>query len=210
MRLSCADSLMLSGVSGSGRRCMQALHRLACSGLDAMANSNSSSSRLPGGACARAEQPCWSCSAGAAPAAPFSSRAVMRRQESGQQAAAAHTDSLAFSRGVLPHQQLPRQTSASVCWLAAMAGGARGAKSQAGQQKGGTKQQQQLRQRRAAAIEYPVENQRGVVSVLSTKNNTIVTLADEAGNVKAWCAQSCLWHMYASGPEKHMKEALVE
>ena len=32
-------------------------------------------------------------------------------------------------------------------------------------------------------------NQKGVVSVLSTKNNTIVTLADESGNVKAWCAR---------------------
>jgi len=98
-----------------------------------------------------------------------------------------HTDGYAAGRVLLPAPQPSSQTAASVpLGAAAAAGSARGAKSQAAQQRGGSKQQQQSRQRRATAIEYPVENQKGVISVLSTKNNTIVTLADEGGNVKAW------------------------
>ena len=97
-----------------------------------------------------------------------------------------HTDSYVLARSILPAPQLSPRTAASVLWGAAAAGSARGAKAQAAQQRGGSKQQQQSRQRRATAIEYPAENQKGVISVLSTKNNTIVTLADEGGNVKAW------------------------
>ena len=182
---------MLSGASSSGRRSLQALHRLACSGLDAT-TSSSVSSGLFRCDVAGAEQPRHIHGSAAGAAALSSSWAQPRRQLLGQQAVLGHTDCYAAGRVILSAPQLSPQTAASVpLGAAAAAGSARGAKAQAAQQRGGSKQQQQhqqqqSRQRRATASEYPVENQKGVISVLSTKNNTIVTLADEGGNVKAW------------------------
>ncbi len=175
---------MLSGASSGGRRGLQALHRLACSGLDATTSSSFSS--LFRCDVAGAEQPCHSHGSAAGGSECFSSWAQLRGQPAGQQAVLGHTDCYAAGRSILPAPQFLPRTAASLPVGAAAAGSARGAKAQAAQQRGGSKQQQQSRQRRATAIEYPVENQKGVISVLSTKNNTIVTLADEGGNVKAW------------------------
>ena len=67
-------------------------------------------------------------------------------------------------------------------------GGVRGAKTAAPLQKSGAKmsKQQLLRQKRRGPEDGPVVEQPGIVHVVSTKNNTIITLTDEAGNAKAW------------------------
>jgi hypothetical protein len=173
---------MLLSASPGGRRGLQALCRLACSGIDA-AVSASASSRLPPGSSVRAEEQRWSHSGAASTPAPFSSWLGVTTQTAHERSGGAHARSAACSRGVW---WLLEPSPPSVCSPpGAAAGAARGAKTQAAQQRGGSKQQQ-LRQRRAPADDYPPVDQKGVVSVLSTKNNTIITLADEAGNVKAW------------------------
>ena len=67
-------------------------------------------------------------------------------------------------------------------------GGVRGAKTAAPQQKSGAKmsKQQLLRQKRRGPEDGPVFERPGIVHVVSTKNNTIITLTDETGNAKAW------------------------
>ena len=67
-------------------------------------------------------------------------------------------------------------------------GGVRGAKTAAPQQKSGAKmsKQQLSRQKRRGPEDGPVFERPGIVHVVSTKNNTIITLTDEMGNAKAW------------------------
>lgn len=83
-----------------------------------------------------------------------------------------------------PHSQ--RGSAHSLLPWAAL-GGARGAKTAAPQQQAKMSKQQLLRQKRRGPTDGPVVEQPGIVHVASTKNNTIITLTDEAGNTKAWC-----------------------
>ena len=173
---------MLSSASPGGRRGLLALCRLACSGLDAAVIGSCSSTLQPGGS-ACTEQQRWIDSGATSTPAPFSSWPGVVNEAAHGHSGAARTRSAAHRRGV---PCLLGPPPPSVCSPpGAAAGDARGAKTQAAQQRGGSKQQQ-LRQRRAPADDYPPVEQKGVVSVMSTKNNTIITLADEAGNVKAW------------------------
>ena len=77
-----------------------------------------------------------------------------------------------------------RSSAANVLpWTAI--GGMRGATAQASPK--GAGKQQLLRQKRHSLAEATVMEQPGIVHVSSTKNNTILTLTDEAGRAKAWC-----------------------
>ena len=181
---------MLSSASHARRRSLQALCRLACTGPDAGVSGScgSSSAELPPGrsVCApAAPEPLqhWYQAGAASIHALFRSWPAVHSHTAHDFSAAAQQQSALCGRGTVWLARSPPQPVMSP--PSAAAGIARGAKTQAAQQRGGSKQQQ-LRQRRAPVDDYPPVEQKGVVSVMSTKNNTIITLADEAGNVKAW------------------------
>lgn len=112
--------------------------------------------------------------------------------------ASQHSSRLPGSTHLQPHS--PHGAAQSLLPWAALGGARRAKAAAAQQQQGGSKmsKQQLLRQKRRSPTDGPVMEQPGIVHVASTKNNTIITLTDEQGNTKAWCAR--VPDMYVRNP----------